>query len=54
LPAESFRVHAKYRAEAMLLRDASAATGGPGAEWDEIHRLLRESWRALWQAVQDS
>jgi len=52
LPQERLAEHARLRAEAMLLRDRGAETGGPTAEqWAEIHRLLRLSWRSLWEAV---
>ena len=52
MPQGRLAEHAKLRAEAMLLRDRGAEQGGPTAEqWTEIHRLLRLSWRSLWEAV---
>jgi hypothetical protein len=43
---------AKLRADAMLLRDTAAADGNPtGQQWAEIERLLRASWRSLWEVV---
>ena len=52
VPQGRLAEHAKLRAEAMLLRDRGAENGGPTAEqWIEIQRLLRLSWRSLWEAV---
>jgi hypothetical protein len=59
LPAELYRVpierlmeHAQRRAEAMVIRDTKAATGGVTEEdWARIEALLRASWRSLWKAV---
>jgi hypothetical protein len=52
LPAGRFTDHAKYRAEAMLLRDRLAESGSvTEADWQKIHQLLRQSWRSLWNAV---
>ncbi len=52
LPAERVMEHARLRAEAMLLRDRAAENGAPtGEEWAEIDRLLRSSWRSLWEVV---
>ena len=52
LPADSLMVHARLRADAMLLRDRGAENGTPTAqEWAEIDRLLRSSWRSLWDVV---
>jgi hypothetical protein len=52
LPVERFTEHAKYRAEAMLLRDRLADQEGVSdADWQEIHRMLLQSWRSLWHAV---
>jgi hypothetical protein len=48
LPTERFVRHAQLRAEAMLLRDRSAASGAVSEEtWREIERMLGASWRAL-------
>jgi hypothetical protein len=45
LPAADFRQHARFRAEAMLVRDA-------GGDWGRIGELLDRSWVALYDAVQ--
>ncbi|MBI4474683.1 MAG: hypothetical protein HY646_18575, partial [Acidobacteria bacterium] len=55
MPADRFREHGKYRAEAMMLRDELA--GGNGvteADWQKINGLLLQSWRSLWHAVNDA
>jgi hypothetical protein len=55
LPAERVMEHARLRAEAMLIRDRAAENGTPTREqWSEIDRLLRSSWRSLWEAVNAS
>jgi len=52
LPAAQFRDHARYRAEAMLLRDRLAQQNGvTETEWQKIHELLQLSWQSLWNAV---
>ena len=52
LPSERVMEHARLRAEAMLIRDRAAGNGGPtGEQWAEIDRLLRSSWRSLWEVV---
>jgi hypothetical protein len=52
LPTDPLMEHARLRADAMLLRDRGAEDGNPRAEqWAEIDRLLRLSWRSLWDAV---
>jgi hypothetical protein len=52
MPADHFREHAKYRAEAMILRDELAdQTGMTEADWEKIHQLLVHSWRSLYRAV---
>jgi hypothetical protein len=52
MPAGQFMEHAKYRAEAMTIRDDKADQGGVSeADWARIDRLLHESWRSLWEAV---
>ena len=52
LPAGRVMEHARLRAEAMLLRDRAVEKGAPtGEEWAEIDRLLRSSWRSLWEVV---
>ena len=52
LPADRVMEHARLRAEAMLIRDRAAENGTPtGEQWAEIDRLLRSSWRSLWDAV---
>src|SRR5262249_11400776 len=55
MPVARFTEHAKYRAEAMLLRDRLAEQEGVSeADWAEIHRMLLQSWRSLWHAVNDT
>jgi hypothetical protein len=52
LPADRVMEHARLRAEAMLIRDRAAEKGTPsGEQWAEIERLLRSSWRSLWEVV---
>jgi hypothetical protein len=52
LPADPLMEHARLRADAMLLRDRGAESGNLTAQqWAEIDRLLRLSWRSLWEAV---
>jgi len=44
--------HARLRAEATRLCDSLVAKGNSTAqEWTEIERLLRSSWRSLWDVV---
>jgi hypothetical protein len=51
-PADRFEAHANARAEAMLLRDARAASGGvTTADWGRIEALLDDSWTSLLRAV---
>ncbi len=51
-PADAFGEHARLRAQAMLIRDEKAESGGVSEEdWKEIDRLLHESWRSLGRAV---
>jgi hypothetical protein len=52
LPTDRVMEHARLRAEAMLIRDRAAESGTPsGEQWAEIERLLRSSWRSLWEVV---
>jgi hypothetical protein len=52
MPADRFREHAKYRAEAMVLRDDLAEQNRvTDADWQKINQLLLQSWRSLWQSV---
>lgn len=47
-PAELFAEHAKLRAEAMLLRDEKAQSGGlTEDDWRHIQDLLERSWTSL-------
>ena len=51
-PADRFTIHAQKRAEAMLLRDQHAETGGVSeADWWHIAELLDTSWSSLQTAV---
>jgi len=53
IPVERVAEHARLRADAMLLRDRGAETGAPtDADWAEIDRLLRASWKSLHDVVQ--
>jgi len=55
LPADKFAEHARYRAEAMILRDDRAEAGDLSeADWGHINELLRHSWLSLWRAVNNS
>lgn len=52
VPAERLAEHARYRAEAMRIRDDKAAAGGVTAEdWSRIDSLLHASWQSLLRAV---
>jgi hypothetical protein len=51
-PAEQLRQHAQARADAMILRDSRAASGGVSdADWSRINRLLNTSWVSLKNVV---
>jgi hypothetical protein len=51
-PETIFAVHARARAEAMLLRDAGAEAGGVSdQDWNRIDGLLETSWVSLQTAV---
>jgi len=51
-PASDFTIHARYRAEAMLLRDERAQAGQVSEQdWARIGALLDESWESLHTAV---
>jgi hypothetical protein len=55
IPADRFRKHGEYRAEAMTLRDELAERNGmTEADWQKINDLLLRSWSSLWQAVNDA
>lgn len=55
LPRERFLEHARYRAEAMLIRNQlSEGPGVTDADWQRINDLLRRSWLSLWHAVNDA
>lgn len=52
VPADALMEHARLRAEAMLIRDTKAESGGVSEEdWARIGELLRASWQSLWNAV---
>lgn len=52
MPVQAFLQHAHLRAEAMLLRDELAETGGVSDHnWQNINKLLDTSWKSLWQAL---
>src|SRR5437667_353927 len=52
---ERFAEHARYRAEAMVLRDHRAeANGASESDWQTIHGLLRHSWTSLWHALNEA
>ena len=47
-PDSDFAAHARLRAEAMLLRDTRASSGGMREEdWTRIRSLLEDSWSGL-------
>jgi hypothetical protein len=51
-PAASFAIHAQARADAMLIRDAKAESGGvTEADWRRIAELLDRSWVSLEETV---
>ena len=51
-PESLFAIHAKTRADAMLIRDRGAESGGvTAADWARIAGLLDTSWVSLQQAV---
>jgi hypothetical protein len=51
-PPSDFAEHAKARADAMLIRDSSAANGATSeADWRRIEELLVRSWRSAERAV---
>lgn len=50
-PVERFADYARLRVEAMVLRDEKGENIAE-ADWQEITRLLEESWGALWEVVQ--
>jgi len=55
MPAPRFAEHARYRAEAMIVRDTRAEKRKLSeADWEKIHSLLRQSWTSLWHAVNDT
>ena len=52
IPADRLARHANLRAEAMLLRDEKADSGGVSeADWQKIEEMLRASWRSLYDVV---
>lgn len=52
VPVERLMEHARWRAEAMTIRDTKAAADGVSEEdWARIEELLRASWQSLWKAV---
>jgi hypothetical protein len=52
VPPDALKEHAKYRAEAMKIRDTKAEAGGVTEEdWKKIDELLRLSWQSLHKAV---
>jgi len=52
VPVEEVEEHARLRAEAMTIRDESAAAGGvSGEDWAAIEQLLREAWGSLYAVV---
>ena len=52
VPSDRLMEHGRLRAEAMILRDDSAANGGTSdSDWERIHQLLRGSWQSLSRAV---
>ena len=51
-PVEQMMEHARFRAEAMTIRDDKAEAGGVSeADWQKIEELLRASWASLSKSV---
>jgi hypothetical protein len=54
MPMEVFSEHARFRAEAMLLRDNLAEKGDVSdRNWQRINELLDASWQSLWLALHE-
>jgi len=54
MQAERFAEHARLRAEAMTIRDTKADRGEVSeADWARIDELLHDSWRSLFNVVND-
>ena len=52
MPAGRFTEYAHLRAEAMMIRDTKADSGGvTEADWARIDALLHQSWQSLFDAV---
>jgi hypothetical protein len=52
MPVDRFLEHGRLRAEAMTIRDDKAEAGGvTEADWAKIDGLLHQSWRSLYEAV---
>lgn len=52
VPPSRLEEHAKYRAEAMRIRDTKAKEGGVTEEdWKKIDELLHLSWQSLYKVV---
>jgi hypothetical protein len=55
VPVEQMMEHARFRAEAMTIRDDKAEAGGVSEEdWRKIEELLRASWASLSKSVNAS
>lgn len=51
-PAQQFAEHAQARADAMIIRDTRAASGGvSNTDWNRINQLLNTSWASLKNVV---
>ena len=51
-PVQQFSTHAQARADAMILRDTRAASGGVSdQDWNRINQLLNTSWVSLKNVV---
>jgi hypothetical protein len=52
MPVEKMMEHARFRREAMTIRDKEAEAGDVSeGDWKRIEELLRASWQSLWKAV---
>lgn len=52
--AEKLTEYARFRTQAMHIRDTKAVRGGvTEADWQQINQLLSQSWLALHQAVNE-
>lgn len=51
VPPSALAEHAKYRAEAMIIRDTKAKEGVTEEDWKRIEELLKASWQSLHKVI---